>query len=306
MIIAGCYKYLKDFWFTTKVKNNTITFSLSHIEEPISFDRDVFSSVIGLDYTKSYVPLPSHEAVKDAFATLGLADENRPNMTYVALAHSSPLRFKYFLPTWRILMTYIVKCLGGNHGSHDQLNVNQQMIAYALWWGLDIEIAGILYGDLVTKLSAERKKGRYKNVCYSRYLSLIMEHLLGEDYLFDEHKPMKPYQITDATFKDSKISEVPLTSYMRKVAKLPEKPLTHTSLQENIEDTGDKSLSGAAVNPVSKPKAKTDKKQRTKKSPLHLNPQLQILSLFKLQLHKPLSLSQLMHQRSPLTPPNRV
>ncbi|GJV42990.1 hypothetical protein Tco_1427526 [Tanacetum coccineum] len=66
-----------------------------------------------------------------------------------------------------------------------------------------------------------------------------MEHLLGEDYLFDEHKPMKPYQITDATCKDSKISEVPLTSYMRKVAKLPEKPLTHTSLQENIEDTGD-------------------------------------------------------------------
>ncbi|GKF67512.1 hypothetical protein Tco_0197191 [Tanacetum coccineum] len=151
-------KYIKEFWYTAKVENNTITFSLLHLKEPLSFDRDLFSSVIGLNYTKAYVHQPSQEAVKDALATLGLVDEKRPNMTSVGLAHSSPLRIRYFSPTWRILMTYIVKCMGGNHSSHDQLNVNKQVIAYALCWGLGIDIACILYGDLVTKLSAEGKR----------------------------------------------------------------------------------------------------------------------------------------------------
>ncbi|GJZ16865.1 hypothetical protein Tco_0552988 [Tanacetum coccineum] len=37
-----------------------------------------------------------------------LIDEKRPNLTSVALSQSSPIRIRYFLPTWKILMTYIV------------------------------------------------------------------------------------------------------------------------------------------------------------------------------------------------------
>ncbi|GKA29698.1 retrovirus-related pol polyprotein from transposon TNT 1-94, partial [Tanacetum coccineum] len=188
-------EYLKDFWYSAKVKDNAITFSLSHKEKPLTFDRDLFSFVIGLDYTKKFAPLPTHEEVKEGLGTLG-----------------------------------------GNQGSHDHLNVNQQTIAFALCWDIDIDIAGILYNDLITKLTTEGKKGREKN-------------------------------ITDATFKDSKVSEVPLTSHMRRVSKLPEKPLNLPSEDANIEATGDKSLSRTSVHPVSTPKAKIGKKRMKKKNP---------------------------------------
>ncbi|GKE75060.1 hypothetical protein Tco_1537101, partial [Tanacetum coccineum] len=125
-------KYLRDFWFFTEVVDNTISLSLSHVEKPLSFNRDIFASVIGLEYSKEYVSLPDHEAVKDAIATLGLSNDKESEASSKYLAHSSPLRLRYFSRTWKVLMTYLVKCLGGNQGSHDQLNVNQQMIAYAL------------------------------------------------------------------------------------------------------------------------------------------------------------------------------
>ncbi|GKB28636.1 hypothetical protein Tco_0868037 [Tanacetum coccineum] len=169
-------------------------------------------------------------------------------------------------------MLYIVKCLGGNQGSHDQLNVNQQMIAFTLCWDINIDIAGILYNDLVAKLTIGGKKGGEKNICYVRYLSIIMEHLLGEDYLNKDLKPMKPYQITDATFKDSSISEVPLTSHMRKVAKLPEKPLKSHSENANIEACKAMSFSGTSELPSSKLIAETDKKRRLEKNPSSAEP----------------------------------
>ncbi|GJY18395.1 hypothetical protein Tco_0389886 [Tanacetum coccineum] len=169
-------------------------------------------------------------------------------------------------------MLYIVKCLGGNQGSHDPLNVNQQMIAFALCWDININIAGILYNDLVAKLTIGGKKGREKNICYVRYLSIIMEHLLGEDYLNKDLKPMKPYQITDITFKDSSISDVPLTSHMRKVAKLPKKPLKSHSEDANIEACKAMSLSRTFELPSSKLIAETDKKRRLEKNPSSAEP----------------------------------
>nr|GEV59034.1 hypothetical protein [Tanacetum cinerariifolium] len=231
-------KYLKEFWYTAKVENNIITFSLSHVEKPLSFNHDLFSSVIGLDYAKKFESLPSHEDLKEGLPTLGLTDEKSPNLSSVALSQSSPIRITYFSPTWKILMTYIVKCLGGNQGSHDVLNVNQQMIAYALCRDLKIDITCILFNDLVTKLSVGGRKGREKNVCYIRYMSIIMEHLLGKYYLNDDLKPMKSYQMTDARFKNSKMPKVPLTSHMRRIAQLLEKPLNPFS-NSGLQDMGD-------------------------------------------------------------------
>ncbi|GJX19620.1 hypothetical protein Tco_0222297 [Tanacetum coccineum] len=207
-------KYLKEFWFTTEVENDTITFSLSHIDKSFSFDRDLFTSVIGLDYTTDFVPPPLHDVVKEALATLGLVDEKRPNMTSNALANSSSLRIS----------------------------------------------------DLITKLSASGQKGRDQNVCYTRYLSIIMERLIREDYLNDEHRSMKQYHINAATFKYSSVSEVPLTSRIRKVAKLYEEGVA--------EDTSDKSFSETSVHPVSRPKPKDNKKLRKKKLPSSSEPKV--------------------------------
>ncbi|GJZ29307.1 retrovirus-related pol polyprotein from transposon TNT 1-94 [Tanacetum coccineum] len=139
--------------------------------------------------------------------------------------------------------------------------------------GLDIDIAELLYNDLVTKLTTlvekkGEKKGRETNLAYTRYLSLIIEHLMRDNYHNSKLKPMKPHQITSSTFKAFSIYEVPLTAYMRKVAKLPEIPGQSLILpfeEVNAKDTGDKSLSGTAMNPVLKHKATTHKKLRKKK-----------------------------------------
>nr|GEW45968.1 hypothetical protein [Tanacetum cinerariifolium] len=92
-------KYLREFRYTVEVVDNTITFSLSHHNSPLSFDRDVFTSVIGLNYTNDFIPLLSHEAVKESIATLGLSDEKNPEVTSADLAHSSSLRIRYFTST---------------------------------------------------------------------------------------------------------------------------------------------------------------------------------------------------------------
>ncbi|GJU69076.1 hypothetical protein Tco_1255335 [Tanacetum coccineum] len=76
-------KYLREFWYTAEVENatNTITFTLSNFDKPLSFNLDVFLSIIGLNYTENFTPLPQKEMVRVALATLGLVDENNPEIS---------------------------------------------------------------------------------------------------------------------------------------------------------------------------------------------------------------------------------
>ncbi|GJV16232.1 hypothetical protein Tco_1361555 [Tanacetum coccineum] len=248
--------------------------SLSCFDKPLSFNLDEFSSIIGLKYCENYAPSPPKETVRARLATLRLVDEKDTSISSTDLVNSSPLRTRYFSPTWRVLMVYIVKCLGGMQGSHDQLNINHQMIAYSLCWGLDIDIGNILFSDLVVKLTTG-KKGREPNICYTRYLSLIMEHLLRNAYKNDKLKTSKPHEISATSFKKPSASEVPLTSHMLKVAKLspmPEESLILPSGGVNAGDTVDKSLFGTSVQPVNQPKAPTDKKSKKKKNPASSKP----------------------------------
>ncbi|GJR38928.1 putative ribonuclease H-like domain-containing protein [Tanacetum coccineum] len=114
--------------FIPNVKDKTVRPST----EKIKFIKGSF--VIGLEYSKEYVSLPDHEAVKDAIAILGLSNDKESEASSKDLAHSSPLRLRYFSQTWK---------------------------------GLNIDIAGILYDDLISKLTAGGKKGREKNICYT-------------------------------------------------------------------------------------------------------------------------------------------
>ncbi|GJY91451.1 hypothetical protein Tco_0506647 [Tanacetum coccineum] len=72
------------------------------------------------------------------------------------------------------------------------------------------------------------------------------------------------------TFKPSTASEVPLTSYMRKVAKQseqPKKPLILPSEEVNTATIADKSLSGTTMQHGVQSKASTDKKSKKKRNP---------------------------------------
>nr|GEV62598.1 hypothetical protein [Tanacetum cinerariifolium] len=97
----------------------------------------------GILLSENFSSLPLKETVRAALATLGLVEEKDPSFSSTALVNSSPLRIRYFSPIWRVLMVYIVKSMDGMQGSHDQLNIKQQMIAYNLCWGLDIYIGSV-------------------------------------------------------------------------------------------------------------------------------------------------------------------
>ncbi|GJS86038.1 hypothetical protein Tco_0752579 [Tanacetum coccineum] len=233
-------KYLKDFWYTAEVDDATkdISFSLSFFKNQLSFTRFDFLTAIGLTYSKSAIPLPPKGTVRAGLATLGLADKDKPSFTSTELVNSSPLKLKYFLLIWKIFMQYIVKFLGGMQGSHDQMNLSQQTIAYYLIFGLEINIRDIIFKDLINKLQ-NGKKNRETNT--------------------------------------PSASEVSLTSHMLKVAKLSKKPeeyLILPSEEVNVEESADKSQSGTNVQPLSQPKAPTAKKSKKNKIPSLTQPKV--------------------------------
>ncbi|GKC12712.1 retrovirus-related pol polyprotein from transposon TNT 1-94 [Tanacetum coccineum] len=137
---------------------STITFTLSSFDKPLSFNLDDFSIIISLKRSENFVPLPPKETVKATLANLGLVDDNDTSISSTDLANSSLVKIRYFSLKWRVLMQYIVKCLRGMHGSHDQLNVNQQIIAYNLCWGLEINIAKILFSYLIVQILPGKKE----------------------------------------------------------------------------------------------------------------------------------------------------
>ncbi|GJZ55956.1 hypothetical protein Tco_0611149 [Tanacetum coccineum] len=157
-------------------------------------------------YSHGHVPLPLKETVKAGLATLGLFDKDEPILSSTVL------------------------------GSHDQMNLNQQTIAYCLIYKLQ-----------------NRKKNMESNICYTRFLSLVFEKLLGDKYIGNDLTFVKPHTITAAPFQKPLAFEVSLTSHMLKVAKIskePEQSLIPPSGEVNTDDTADKSLSMAFEQPV--------------------------------------------------------
>ncbi|GKA14806.1 retrovirus-related pol polyprotein from transposon TNT 1-94 [Tanacetum coccineum] len=122
-------EYLKEFWYTAEVDEatKTITFSLSFVEKPLFFTQDEFISAIGIPVCRNVVPLPPKDTMRAGLATLGLFDKDKQTLSSTVL------------------------------GSHDQLNLNQQTIAYSLIWGLKIDIGAIIFSDFVHKLQNGKK-----------------------------------------------------------------------------------------------------------------------------------------------------
>ncbi|GKA88345.1 hypothetical protein Tco_0810109 [Tanacetum coccineum] len=60
---------------------NSISFTLLCFDKPLSFDLDVFSSLIELKASENCVSIPPKETMKAGLATLGLFDEKHPNLS---------------------------------------------------------------------------------------------------------------------------------------------------------------------------------------------------------------------------------
>ncbi|GKC32123.1 hypothetical protein Tco_1039417, partial [Tanacetum coccineum] len=114
-------------------------------------------------------------------------------------------------------------------------------------------IGEIIFNDLIHKLQ-NRKKNRELNVCYTRFISLVLEQLLGNNYHDESLTVLKPHHISAASFQTPSASEVSLNSHMLKVAKLskePEESLILPSEEVNAEESNDKSESGTNMQPLS-------------------------------------------------------
>nr|GEU78568.1 retrovirus-related Pol polyprotein from transposon TNT 1-94 [Tanacetum cinerariifolium] len=100
-------EYLQEFWYTIEVEEetNTITFSLSWGDEPLSFTQKEFISTIGLPFCKNHVPPPPKETVRAGLATLGLLDKDKPTLSSTVLVNSSPLKMKVILPNKQVIET---------------------------------------------------------------------------------------------------------------------------------------------------------------------------------------------------------
>nr|GEU49009.1 hypothetical protein [Tanacetum cinerariifolium] len=84
-------KYLRGFWYTIEVdtKMKTISFTLLNFDKPLSFDLDVFSSVIRLKPSENCVSLPLKETLITSLATLGLTNEKNPSLSSTTLINLS-------------------------------------------------------------------------------------------------------------------------------------------------------------------------------------------------------------------------
>nr|GEV56650.1 uncharacterized mitochondrial protein AtMg00810-like [Tanacetum cinerariifolium] len=103
--------------------------------------------------------------------------------------------------------------LSGNYSSTEQVNFIQQLLAYSLITGTEVDIREIIYSDLVTKLL---NKSRLKYVSYPRFVLCALQVLLGLDYTQDKKFGFLPLILSNFNFtKDSsKVTKIELTARM--------------------------------------------------------------------------------------------
>nr|GEU81096.1 retrovirus-related Pol polyprotein from transposon TNT 1-94 [Tanacetum cinerariifolium] len=91
-------EYLQEFWYTSKVEEETktITFSLLWWDEPLSFTQKEFISAIGLPICKNHVHPPPKETVRAGLETLGLSDKDKPTLSSIVLATHNSARANRF------------------------------------------------------------------------------------------------------------------------------------------------------------------------------------------------------------------
>nr|GEY94851.1 retrovirus-related Pol polyprotein from transposon TNT 1-94 [Tanacetum cinerariifolium] len=76
-----------------------------------------------------------------------------------------------------------INVLSRNYSSTELVNSIQQLLAYNLITGTEVDIGDIIYNDFVTKLLS---KSRLKYVSYPRFVSCALQVLPGPDYTQDK------------------------------------------------------------------------------------------------------------------------
>nr|GEY36639.1 hypothetical protein [Tanacetum cinerariifolium] len=120
-----------------------IKLSVLNRQRPLTFDFNTLCSSTGLDYKNGkYVAHPTPEVVKKELGKISI------NASYL---DKTLVQKNSFLVAWIILFTFVIQVLDGNYSSTKQVNSIQQLLAYCLITGTEVDIREIIYSDLVTK-----------------------------------------------------------------------------------------------------------------------------------------------------------
>ena len=214
------HNYLREFWGTAVAFDPTpsadakelrplrefrISFSVLNGARKLVLDYKTFCSSTGLDYNNGkYVAHPDSANGKSELAKIALDPK---------YLDKTPVTKNSFPVAWRILFTFVIQVLGGNHSSTEQINSIQMMISYCLLTGTNVDIGEIIYSDLVTKLM---HRNRLNYVSYPRFISCALQRLLGCNYTQDFKFGSLPAVLSSTNFsKDpSSVSQIELTAQM--------------------------------------------------------------------------------------------
>lgn len=116
--------------------------------------------------------------MKDHLEILGLFDEDKDTLPS-SLIRSSLVRIRYLSPTLRVLMVHIVWCLGWKAGISWSTKLDLTVDCKGLIWGENVDFSKRRFDDLIEKLC---EKEHSKNVWYTRFATLMIEHLLRKDF----------------------------------------------------------------------------------------------------------------------------
>nr|GEU78344.1 retrovirus-related Pol polyprotein from transposon TNT 1-94 [Tanacetum cinerariifolium] len=94
--------------------------------------------------------------------------------------------------------------------------------AQVLWIKSQLADYDVLYNKLHPETGKHERK---PNIRYTRHLSLIMEHLMKENYKNGKLLSLKPYKITDVTLKTPLEGESTLMAHMCNIISITPKPL---------------------------------------------------------------------------------
>ncbi|GKB41374.1 hypothetical protein Tco_0886316 [Tanacetum coccineum] len=205
--------FLREFWSTAVafdpfpstdepekclLKEFLIKFLVLNRQRPLTLDFHTFCSSTGLDYnTGKYVAHPTLEVVKKELGKIAI------NLSYL---DKTPVLKNSFPVAWRMLFTFVIQVLDENYSSTEQVNSIQQLLAYSLITGTEVDIGEIIYSDLVTKLL---NKSRMKYVSYPRFISCALQVLLGTGAKYQTFADIQAYMLfEDDLDKESDEEEV--------------------------------------------------------------------------------------------------
>ncbi|GKC91609.1 hypothetical protein Tco_1152258 [Tanacetum coccineum] len=144
-----------------------------------NFLREFWSTAIAYD------PFPSTEEteqrpLKEFLINFSVLNGQRPlTLDFNTFCSSTGLDYN----NCKYVAHPTLEVLNMNYSSTKQVNSIQQLLAYCLVIGTEVDIGEIIYSDLVTKLL---NKSRLKYVSYPRFISCALQVLLGSDYPQDE------------------------------------------------------------------------------------------------------------------------